>query len=72
MACGEMKFRFLHRLFLYDALVSERVYKKAISHEKAIEMILNGECGVFNPILMECLVDIKDKIHKESQLEVLR
>lgn len=46
--------------------------KKAISHEKAIEMILNGECGVFNPILMECLVDIKDKIHKESQLEVLR
>ena len=42
------------------------------SHEKAIEMILNGECGVFNPILMECLVDIKDKIHKESQLEVLR
>lgn len=48
---------------VYDALVSERVYKKAISHEKAIEMILNGECGVFNPILMECLVDIKDKIH---------
>lgn len=57
---------------VYDALVSERVYKKAISHEKAIEMILNGECGVFNPILMECLVDIKDKIHKESRLEVLR
>lgn len=48
---------------MYDALVSERVYKKAISHEKAIEMILNNECGVFNPILMECLVDIKDKIH---------
>lgn len=48
---------------VYDALVSERVYKKAITHEKAIEMILNGECGVFNPILMECLVDIKDKIH---------
>lgn len=48
---------------VYDALVSERVYKKAISHEKAIEMILNNECGVFNPILMECLVDIKDKIH---------
>lgn len=57
---------------VYDALVNERVYKKAITHEKAIEMILNGECGVFNPILLECLVDIKDKIHKESQLEVLR
>ena len=48
---------------MYDALVNERVYKKAITHEKAIEMILNGECGVFNPILLECLVDIKDKIY---------
>ena len=48
---------------VYDALVNERVYKKAITHEKAIEMILNGECGVFNPILLECLVDIKDKIY---------
>ena len=34
---------------VYDALVSDRVYKKAYSHEKAIEMILNGECGMFNP-----------------------
>lgn len=48
---------------VYDALVNERVYKKAITHEKAIEMILNGECGVFNPILLECLVDIKDKLY---------
>ena len=48
---------------VYDALVNERVYKKAITHEKAIEMILNGECGVFNPMLLECLVDIKDKIY---------
>ena len=48
---------------VYDALVNERVYKKAITPEKAIEMILNGECGVFNPILLECLVDIKDKIY---------
>ena len=54
---------------VYDALVSERVYKKAIPHEKAIQMILNGECGVFNPILLECLVDIKDKIHEEMMKE---
>lgn len=47
---------------VYDALVSDRVYKKAYSHEKAIQMILNGECGVFNPLLLECLLDIKDKI----------
>ena len=31
---------------VYDALVSDRVYKKAYSHEKAMEMILNGECGI--------------------------
>ena len=47
---------------VYDALVSDRVYKKAYSHEKAIQMILNGECGVFNPLLLECRLDIEDKI----------
>ena len=40
---------------VYDALTAERVYKKAFSHEKAIEMITNGECGIFNPKMMECL-----------------
>lgn len=40
---------------VYDALTSERVYKKAFSHEKAMEMILAGECGTFNPLLLECL-----------------
>ena len=29
---------------VYDALTSERCYKKAFSHEKAVQMILNGEC----------------------------
>lgn len=43
---------------VYDALTSERCYKAAIPHEKAIEMIKNGECGVFNPFLLECLDDI--------------
>lgn len=43
---------------VYDALVSERAYKKAFPHEEAIHMILNGECGVFNPILLECLKEI--------------
>ena len=40
---------------VYDALVSERVYKKAFSHEKALEMIQNGECGTFNPLLLRCM-----------------
>ena len=50
---------------VYDVLVSDRVYKKAYSHEKAMEMILNGECGMFNPLLLECLVEIQDKVRKE-------
>ncbi|MDE7364043.1 MAG: response regulator [Ruminococcus sp.] len=47
---------------VYDALTSERVYKKAFSHEKAVAMILNNECGVFNPIIMECLKNASDEI----------
>ena len=47
---------------MYDALVSKRVYKPAFSHEKAQEMILNGECGAFNPILLDCLKDISKEI----------
>lgn len=47
---------------VYDALTSERVYKKAIPHEKAIEMIVTGECGQFNPLLIECLLEIKEDI----------
>ena len=39
--------------------------KKAFSHEKAMEMILNGECGAFNPLLLECLVEIQDRIKTE-------
>lgn len=50
---------------VYDTLVSERVYKKAYSHEQALRMILNGECGAFNPLLLQCLMDIKDKIKWE-------
>ncbi len=47
---------------VYDALVSERVYKKAFPHEKAIEMIVGGECGAFNPILIECLNEVSDEL----------
>lgn len=54
---------------VYDALVSERVYKKAFSHEKAIDMIINGECGQFNPLLIECLLDIQDEIKEYMEKE---
>ena len=53
---------------VYDALVSERVYKPAYSHKQAVQMILNGECGAFNPLLLECLVESQDRITKELEL----
>lgn len=52
---------------VYDALTSERVYKKAYFHEKSIQMICNGECGTFNPLLLECLCEIQEHIKKELQ-----
>jgi len=50
---------------VYDALTSDRVYKKAFTHEKACEMILNGECGSFNPLLLECFKEIEKTIKHE-------
>ena len=50
---------------VYDALTSERCYKKAFSHETAMRMILNGECGAFNPLLLECLTDIQAELQKK-------
>ena len=48
----------------YDALTSERCYKKAFTHEKALEMLLNDECGVFNPLLKQCLTDVSDTLRE--------
>ena len=50
---------------VYDALTSPRVYKPAHPHEKALSMILNGECGAFQPLLLECLVESSDIIQRE-------
>lgn len=52
---------------VYDALTSERVYKKAFSHEKAVQMIKDGECGTFNPKVMHAFDACIDKIAKRSQ-----
>ena len=52
---------------VYDALTSERCYKKAFSHEKAVQMILNGECGAFNPLLLHCLTDIQTDLKVQLQ-----
>lgn len=42
---------------VYDALVSKRVYKCAYAHEEAVQMILDGQCGIFSPKLLECFKD---------------
>lgn len=45
---------------VYDALVSDRVYKKAFPHKEAVRMIADGECGVFNPSLVRCFLEVAD------------
>lgn len=57
---------------VYDALTSQRVYKPAYSHKQALEMIMNGECGQFNPILLECLNDISTSLQNELKLRSLK
>ncbi len=51
---------------VYDALTAKRVYKDAYSAEEAVQMIVDGECGKFNPLLMECLLDIRRFLEKDS------
>ena len=49
---------------VYDALTSERCYKKAFDHDTAIQMILDGQCGQFNPILLKCLKELSLQFSK--------
>lgn len=50
---------------VYDALISERCYKKAYSHEEALKMIVEGQCGVFHPTLLLCLKKVSEKLERE-------
>ena len=54
---------------VYDALTSVRVYKPAHSHEKAMQMILDGECGAFNPLILDCLVQAADAIREQLRVD---
>ena len=49
---------------VYDALTSERCYKKAFDHDTAVKMILEGQCGQFNPILLKCLKELSLQFSK--------
>ena len=55
---------------VYDALTSERCYKKAFDHDTAIQMILDGQCGQFNPILLNCLKELSIQLSKMSGKEI--
>ena len=50
---------------VYDALTSRRVYKPSFPHERAVEMILNGECGAFNPLLLDCFKECHKELEKK-------
>ena len=47
----------------FDALTSTRVYKNAYDYRTAIQMIMDGKCGCFNPLLLECLKEMGAKIY---------
>lgn len=51
----------------YDALTTDRVYKKAIPPDRAFNMILNGECGVFSPRLLECFKNVREDFAELSR-----
>ena len=67
---------------VYDALTADRCYKKAYTHEVAMEMILGGECGTFNPLLLKALVNVApelkkgvgraDNVDSENTISILR
>ncbi len=52
---------------VYDALTSPRVYKKAFSHQKAVDMIFNEECGVFNPKVLTAFQNIMAGWEKKEE-----
>ncbi len=54
---------------VYDALVSERVYKKAFPREKARDMIAGGECGCFNPLLVQEFLKIEPELYETMYKE---
>ena len=55
---------------VYDALTSERCYKKAFEHDTAIQMIMDGQCGQFNPILLKCLKELSLQLSKMLNKEM--
>ena len=51
---------------VYDALVSERPYKKAFTHEEAMKIIAEGRGVQFDPDLTDLFISLSDEIKKIS------
>jgi adenylate cyclase len=54
---------------VYDALISKRVYKEAISFEDSEQIIIDGSGNHFDPILVDAFIEIKDKF-KEIAIRI--
>ena len=55
---------------VYDALTSDRPYKKAFSHEEAVEIIVNDKGRHFDPDLVEIFLNISNKFLEAKNLNV--
>lgn len=49
---------------VYDALSCKRVYKDAFSRETVVEMIRDGQCGTFNPRLLDCFFSVEEQLYQ--------
>ena len=49
---------------VYDALVTKRTYKDAYDHDKAVQMMVDGECGTFNPEMLQYFLDVEPELRK--------
>lgn len=55
---------------VYDALTSERPYKEAFSHEKAMQIVKEESGKHFDPMLVEVFLEVENKFRQISQGEV--
>ncbi|WP_448874954.1 response regulator [Desulfobulbus propionicus] len=44
---------------VYDALISKRVYKNSMSHQEAMEIMLEGKGSHFDPLLIEAFIEVE-------------
>jgi putative two-component system response regulator len=51
---------------VYDALVSDRSYKRAFSHEEAVKMILEERGKYFDPVLVDLFLEVSDDFKNQS------